>query len=130
MSRKVSVLIGIAWQTKPINNVVTTVWSQLALFPIPLDVSVIPPVFLGANVTRDSYVINMVTVLLLDSAPACTVLIMKSIPIIIIHVMKTVVLQHLAVLHQLLFNLDACVKKDSSVTELAVSCYVLSVLSW
>ena len=131
-SRKVSVLTGIVWQTKPTNNVVTTVWNQLVLFPIPLDVSVIPHVFHVANVTKDSSVINMATALLLDSAPACTVLIMKSIPTTIILAMKTVVLQHLVVLHQLLFNLDACVKKDSFETELAVSCSQLVIidLSW
>ena len=121
MSRKVYVLTGIVWRTKPTKNVVTPVWSPLVLFPIQVDVSVIPLVLLAVNVTRDLYVINMVIALLLNIVQVCIALIMKFTQITIIHVMKTVVPQSLVVLPQLLFNLVACARKALSEITLAVS---------
>jgi hypothetical protein len=100
-SRKASVLTGTVWQMKHTKNAEINAWNRLALFPIRLDVSVIPPVNHDVNVMKDLSVISMVIVLPLDSVRVCTAPIMKFTLITIIHVMKIVVQQHLVVLLQL-----------------------------
>ena len=101
VSRKASVLTGTVWQMRHTKNAEINAWNRLVLFPIRLDVSVIPPVNRDVNVMKDLSVTSMVTVLPLDSVRVCTALIMKFTLITIIHVMKIVVQHHLVVLLQL-----------------------------
>lgn len=98
VSRKASVPTGTVWQMRHTKNVEINAWNQLVLFPIPLDVSVIPLVFHAVNVTKDLSVINMEIVFLLNNVRQCTAPITKFTLLAIIHAVKTAVRQPLIVL--------------------------------
>ena len=74
---KIPVLIHIANQTRPIKNVVISVWSQLALLPTLVVVFAIHHVMLVVNVMKDLFGTNMEIV----SNP-------NSVQILIVHITK------------------------------------------
>jgi hypothetical protein len=87
-SKRKFVLTGIVWQTRHIKSVVMLVWNPLALYLIPLDVSVTPPVPHDANVTKAPSVTNMETVSNSMNVHQCIVLIMKFTQTLTTHVMN------------------------------------------